>query len=74
MGQLAKKNKSSLKNFWIFRIAGMLAGIGAIKYDINKTSNNNDVISFMNCLHEANDALTRANDLLKKIDYTKIVK
>ena len=71
---MRKNYSSNIKNFWIFRIAGMLAGISSIRYGMSKKSNNSDVITFAQCLHDAEHALSNANDLLRKIDYTSIVK
>jgi hypothetical protein len=74
MGQHTKKNQSDIKNFWLFRIAGMLAAIGRIKYEMTNKSNDIKVIEFNEFLSEAEDSLRNANDLLRKIDYTNIVK
>jgi hypothetical protein len=74
MGQLAKKNKSSMKNFWIFRIEGMLAAIGGIRHDMINNTDSVDVQNFITYLAQAGAALYEANQILRKIDYTNIVK
>jgi hypothetical protein len=74
MGHYSKKNKSSIKNFWIFRIAGMLAAINAIRSDMINTTESVNVQNFITYLSQAGSALYEANQILRKIDYTKIVK
>jgi hypothetical protein len=69
-----KRRTSSVKNFWVFRIAGMLAGIHGIRYEMTKKSDSNDVLAFAQCLHDAEQALNDANNLLRGIDHTLIVR
>jgi hypothetical protein len=71
---MRKNYSSNVKNFWVFRIAGMLASIGGIRYGMTKKSNNPDVITFENYLTQAEIALNSANNILRKINYTNIVK
>jgi len=71
---MRKNYSSNRKNYAIFRLCGMLAGIQGIRNEMTTKSDTQNVLTFAQNIHDAEYAIKNAVELLRKIDHTEIMR
>ena len=71
---MRKNYSSNKKNFWVFRIAGMLAALEGIRNEMITSGHSVKVQNFMTYLSNAGSYLREANEILREINHKDIVK